>query len=323
MTNAAELEGMAHDEVVELLPQTALMAQTDRFSEAWSQICPCPSDDVLDDIARDDPTYQVISDTLIPHSRIPGLSLLRYQTMHGAIAYQPCSKDIDLMGLFDAIAPLENRDQLFKNAREWSCVIQAMEMLPRDIRWVLAVIYNFANEMLRPENNEACLWHARSWLFYWYEIADGLFVKYRIMASTPDEDWFLRPLQVQENSSSTQVAIVSQLQRIPSVSKSPKRLKGPQVSSSDGDLDMDTNSRVEAWVQSQAQLVPAQASIPVTPRQRQPEWYTNRNRSRLNPAAAVFTPAPFSSSGDTSMGSNEHLGIRSLIRPTSFEAQIS
>ncbi|KAK7408901.1 hypothetical protein QQX98_008905 [Neonectria punicea] len=158
---------------------------------------PSPSPNVFDDIPKADATYRAISTNLLPHTRIPGMFLLEYRTFGGALAYQPCSKDIDLMGVFKALHPLDrNGDRLFKVAREWSCIVQALPGLPKEIRWVLATIYNFANEMLRPEHDEAALWRKRPWLLYWYTVADKLFEAYEIFATSPDADWFLRPTPV-------------------------------------------------------------------------------------------------------------------------------
>lgn len=153
--------------------------------------------DVLDEIPRRDATYASLSTTLVPHSRIPGMHLLQYRTFAGAMAYQPCGKDIDISGIFLAINHLDhNGDHLFKTARAWSCVVQSIQNLPKDVRWVLATIYNFANEMLRPELNEDDLWEMRPWLMHWYDVADKLFALFGIFASAPLTDWFLRPTAV-------------------------------------------------------------------------------------------------------------------------------
>ncbi|KAI5464589.1 hypothetical protein BGZ63DRAFT_421598 [Mariannaea sp. PMI_226] len=158
---------------------------------------PDSSLDIFDEIPRDDPTYQRMANTLIPHPRLPGLCLLQYFTFHNSSAYQPCCQNLHLTGFFDSLWPLEqNGDPLFRTARYWSCHMQSMPDLPRDVRWVLSIIYNFANEMLRPENDEDTLWKMRSWLLFWYEIANRLFEEHEIPASSPEEDWFLRPTVV-------------------------------------------------------------------------------------------------------------------------------
>ncbi|KHN94264.1 uncharacterized protein MAM_07900 [Metarhizium album ARSEF 1941] len=105
--------------------------------------------DVLDEIPRADLTYTQLSTTLIPHQIYPNVKLLEFRTFSGAMAYQPCCKDIDLMGFFKPLRPIEpGVDRLFKVARAWSCIIQSLEGLPKDLRWVLATVYNFANDML-------------------------------------------------------------------------------------------------------------------------------------------------------------------------------
>ncbi|CAM1502272.1 Fc.00g042560.m01.CDS01 [Cosmosporella sp. VM-42] len=94
-----------------------------------------PEESVLSEIPRNDITYTSISSTLIPHTRFPNMYLLEYCTFAGTQAYQPCSNDIDSIGIFQSLTPIEtNGDSLFKNARTWSCVMQAMPGLPKDIR---------------------------------------------------------------------------------------------------------------------------------------------------------------------------------------------
>lgn len=153
------------------------------------------SPDILSEIPKQDPTYTGLSTSLIPHKRIPGLFLLEYRTFHGAAAYQPCSRNMDTCGIFDSLRPIDqDGDPIFKQARVWSCVVQASPGLPKELRWVLATMYNFCNEMLRPENDEEALWHMRPWLMHWYQVAEQLLERFLIFASTPDIDWFARPL---------------------------------------------------------------------------------------------------------------------------------
>ncbi|KAI9163265.1 hypothetical protein HJFPF1_04867 [Paramyrothecium foliicola] len=168
--------------------------------ESLLQICatlgtPCEiSSNVLDEIPKDDRTYQSIGETPIPHRRISGLFLLEYRTFTGARSFQPCSKNIDLSGIFDVLHPLDhNGDPVFKIARTWSCIVQSFEVLPKEIRWVLATVYNFSNEMLRPEIDEPTLWAMRPWLMHWFDIADRLFELFNVSASTPTVNWFSRP----------------------------------------------------------------------------------------------------------------------------------
>ncbi|KAK3191120.1 hypothetical protein K4F52_002706 [Lecanicillium sp. MT-2017a] len=123
--------------------------------------------DVLDEIPRSDVSFQAIGNTLWPHSLIPAVSLFPFLTFRGAIAYQPCSRDMEQLRLFDALKPIQGvEDTVFEQARDWSCSIQAIEDLPRDIRWLMATIYNFATEMLRFDNNETYLWDMRNWLMH-------------------------------------------------------------------------------------------------------------------------------------------------------------
>jgi hypothetical protein len=83
----------------------------------------------------EDVTYRMLSSHLISHPYIRGLFLLRFITFDGCVAYQPCSKDIDLLNVFSSLRAIEgDTDPIFKAAREWSCIIQARDGLPKDVR---------------------------------------------------------------------------------------------------------------------------------------------------------------------------------------------
>ncbi|KAG5915861.1 hypothetical protein E4U61_004184 [Claviceps capensis] len=123
--------------------------------------------------------------------------LLEYQTFSGAMAFQPCARDVDLRGYFKAFDPIEiGGDPLFRIARSWSCIVQSFQGLPKEIRWVLATVYDFSNEMMRPDTSEEILWAMRRWLMYWFDMAERLFQKYNFPISAPDVDWFCRPTAV-------------------------------------------------------------------------------------------------------------------------------
>ncbi|KAG6030083.1 hypothetical protein E4U19_000596 [Claviceps sp. Clav32 group G5] len=123
--------------------------------------------------------------------------LLEYQTFSGAMAFQPCARDVDLRGYFKAFDPIEiGGDPLFRIARSWSCIVQSFQGLPKEIRWVLATVYDFSNEMMRPDTSEETLWAMRRWLMYWFDMAERLFQKYNLPISAPDVDWFCRPKAV-------------------------------------------------------------------------------------------------------------------------------
>ena len=220
MTRATESMQMAAEDLQELLSEidqfrlgegaqdndlaTHFLENTVRYSN------------VLDEIPRDDIIYKSLSTTLIPHARFSNLFLLEYRTFAGALAYQPCSKDIDLIGIFKSLRPLEKGgDPIFKDARAWSCIMQAIQHLPKDVRFVLAIIYDFANDMLREENDEDTLWRFRPWLQWWYDLADKLFDKYGIFASAPDPDWFIRPTEILRDGDTSEepLAIFSRCQR--------------------------------------------------------------------------------------------------------------
>ncbi|PNY25084.1 Uncharacterized protein TCAP_04979 [Tolypocladium capitatum] len=151
--------------------------------------------DVVREIPKHDLTYSSLGTTLIPHARIPNMFLLEYRTFQGALAYQPCSKDIGISGIFKSLCPIDQYgDPVFKQARTWCCMVQAMEGLPKELRWVLATMYNFCNEMLLPGTDEDTLWEMRTWLLHWYTITDRLLELFGIFAYTPDINWFHRPM---------------------------------------------------------------------------------------------------------------------------------
>ncbi|KAG6108663.1 hypothetical protein E4U31_007479 [Claviceps sp. LM219 group G6] len=153
--------------------------------------------DPLKEIPTSDPTYRHLSTNLIPHTRFRNMCLLEYQTFSGAMAFQPCALDVDLRGYFKAFDPIEiGGDPLFRIARSWSCMIQSFKGLPKEIRWVLATVYDFSNEMMRPDTSEETLWAMRQWLMYWFDMAERLFQKYNFPISAPDVDWFCRPTAV-------------------------------------------------------------------------------------------------------------------------------
>ncbi|PHH65205.1 hypothetical protein CDD81_3064 [Ophiocordyceps australis] len=163
-------------------------------------------DKALAEIPKDDCTYRHLSTTLVPHTRIPNVFLLEYLTFQGAFAYQPCCKDIDTSGLLSALLPLDQGgDPIFKQARAWSCILQALPRLPKELRWILATVYDFSSQMLQPDTKEDVLWKMRPWLMHWYNVADELFYYFDIPASSPPEiDWFLRPCRQDAASGSSQ-----------------------------------------------------------------------------------------------------------------------
>ncbi|KAG5984489.1 hypothetical protein E4U55_004613 [Claviceps digitariae] len=158
---------------------------------------PLEVSDFFDEATTSDPTYRNLGTELIPHNRFPDMFLLKYQTFSGMMAYQPCSRGIDLQGFFEALGPIERGgDYLFKIARSWSCIVQSIQGLPKDIRWVLATIYDFTSEMMRPGTSEDTFWTMRQWLMYWFTTAEMLFQNYGYPIYTPAMDWFCRPTTV-------------------------------------------------------------------------------------------------------------------------------
>lgn len=155
---------------------------------------PAPLANVFDEIARDDSSYRSLGNYPIPHAKVPNLFLLRYETFSGRMSFQPCATDIDRLGIFNALQRKEeDADVIFTTARTWTCTVQAKFVLPKDIRWVLTIIFNLAMEMLQPNVTEDDHWFMRHWLMFWYDLCDRLFQTYNIEISTPTTDWFVRP----------------------------------------------------------------------------------------------------------------------------------
>ncbi|KAF7544154.1 hypothetical protein G7046_g9844 [Stylonectria norvegica] len=272
---------------------------------------PNPSENVLDEIPKEDRTYRSISSYLIPHPRFSDMYLLEYRTFAGALAYQPCAKNMDLRGYFKALRSIDhNGDHLFKVARVWSCILQAMHELPKEVRWVLATIYNFANEMLRPEVDEDELWRMRAWLLHWYGVADSLFSYFNIPASAPSPDWFHRPTVVtlgeapnddlmaiwdrihlsSSESASNSGSVIRHL-KTSTRALSPLRSEDTRASSS--------FTSIHLWLAEQHDLMDLDEDFDPTPRGRvsartrlsmSPSQTSEVSSSGLNPHARVFLP---------------------------------
>ncbi|CEI60994.1 unnamed protein product [Fusarium venenatum] len=114
--------------------------------------------------------------------------LLKFITFDGVEAYQPCSRNFNLLNLGEPLCPIETGDLVFGEARNWSCTEQARPHLPKEVRWILATIYNFACVMLRLSHGENSHWEMRPWLMYLYYVADSLFVENGIPATAPSPE---------------------------------------------------------------------------------------------------------------------------------------
>lgn len=83
------------------------------------------------------------------------MQLCRFSTFQGFLALQPCISHERQHVIFDALDEYEaGGDPVFKEARLWACTAQSAPDLPKECRWVVATIYNFAGEMLRPDNSQ-------------------------------------------------------------------------------------------------------------------------------------------------------------------------
>lgn len=254
---------------------------------------------VLEEIPRSDPTYRQLSTTLIRHRIYPNVKLLEFRTFSGAMAYQPCCKDIDLMGFFKPLKPIEpGVDRLFKVARAWSCIIQSMEDLPKDLRWVLATIYNFANDMLCVKLGEDTMWRMRPWLMYWYDVADALLELLNLSATAPVPDWFLRPgSDTSDEECASEAGAMVTLCRTNSVT-------------SDGNLTVlhhDTSGRKSQWARdnSSGHQLGIRAWINA-----QPDWGAERQCVHPTPGRGVWENRVVRSSPPTQSGGSRRVTFR-------------
>ncbi|KAL4722278.1 hypothetical protein ACLX1H_010627 [Fusarium chlamydosporum] len=178
----------AEDDHVAVLEEINAVREHNLGMQALQQPATFDNEDAEHLVPDQDETYRGLGNTLIPHARIPNMFLLRFTTFDGRKAYQPCFHDIELFTLHRLLSPVETTDPVFSAARDWSCILQAVSGLPKEVRWVLTVIYNFACVMLRPELDEDTHWRMRPWLLHWYNVADRLFLKYGIFATAPNPD---------------------------------------------------------------------------------------------------------------------------------------
>ncbi|RDA91218.1 hypothetical protein CP533_3392 [Ophiocordyceps camponoti-saundersi (nom. inval.)] len=280
---------------------------------------------LIQEIPMLDETYIGLGNDLIPHpkSGIADLYLMPFITFEGVNAFQPCSINIDLIGLFKPLEASElDADPVFQQARTWSCIVQARARLPKPLRWILATIYNFSNEMLRKEVDEDTLWKMRSWLLHWYKVADEFMKAYGIDACSPEPDWF----------SSPKPSNVPRSRRAPQPTSSARQTGSPHSSSSSSSAAGDgtvihhqvphrqplrssvLSSDIFSWLQSQPGHQEEYTFFDPTPRGnvlRKPQ--RREFVSSLNPRAAPFIPesslSPPSDSGyESDAAEKSHLG---------------
>lgn len=239
--------------------------------------------DVIGEIPKTDWTYRSLGMTLIPHCRIPDMYLLEYRTFQGSMAYQPCSRG-KLDDLFESLAPLdEHDDAVFKQARVWSCNAQSAQGLPRELRWVIATIYNFSNEVLRKKSKEAVQWSLRSWLLHWYTMADRLITKFGVAEATPDVDWF-QTGSVGEHPGPMCAYPLTRLHDSGSSSDATVIHHCPMQQSyaPDGQATV-----VDAWLRGQQHVILTDEAAAL-----EPVCASSPDRRSLNPAAEAFVPSP-------------------------------
>ncbi len=150
------------------------------------------NDNVLLEVPYLDPTYTAIDGILLPSRSSLRVQLCRFKTFQGFPALQPCISSEGQLNMFDALKEWETPlgHKIYKDARLWACIVQAFPGLPIPCRWLAATVYNFANDMLRPDNSQDFMWDMRPWLFHWYSVADLLFEELDIDLGVPEMDWF-------------------------------------------------------------------------------------------------------------------------------------
>ncbi|KAJ3499269.1 hypothetical protein NLG97_g483 [Lecanicillium saksenae] len=149
------------------------------------------NDDILREIPVLDPCYIAIDGRFIQAKSSKRVRLCRFKTFQGLPALQPCVETQEQMKMFEALKEWEAPGQgVYQQARAWACNIQAQPRLPTECRWLAATVYNFANEMLRPDNTPGYQEQMRAWLAHWYGVADILFSTLGLNLWTPEVDWF-------------------------------------------------------------------------------------------------------------------------------------
>ncbi|TQV93403.1 hypothetical protein IF1G_07981 [Cordyceps javanica] len=152
------------------------------------------NDDILQEVPFTDPTYTAIDGVLLPSRSGTCMRLCTFKTFQGALALQPCIPKGEHLDLFDALQEWEAAGHdIYKEARYWSCNVQSTPDLPTPCRWLAATVFNFASDMLRPDNTQEYMWNMRAWLFHWYDVAEILFQELDIGLEVPAIDWFHSP----------------------------------------------------------------------------------------------------------------------------------
>ncbi|KAI1641458.1 hypothetical protein F4809DRAFT_12067 [Biscogniauxia mediterranea] len=172
---------------------------------------------VLDFIPYDDPsTFDVRP--LDFHSKYPELFMFRYTDFAGQPAVQPTSARGTIQNYFaplDSLPPCpspscanndnnkaaaregERGDSLLRHARWWSCWAQGFQYLEPELRWLLTLVFDFANVMAARQAlggygaESPVFWRARHILHDLLGVAEDLAELYGIPnIEVPRLDWF-------------------------------------------------------------------------------------------------------------------------------------
>ncbi|KAJ2904901.1 hypothetical protein MKZ38_006942 [Zalerion maritima] len=110
---------------------------------------------ILAYIPRHDVTYSSLSEKLIHHPHMAGMHLLSYRNPHGHYMHMPAASELKLMSYFcplRRLLPEESpgtADSVMLNARLWACSTQNHNLIPRDLRWVVMMVFEVSCRALR------------------------------------------------------------------------------------------------------------------------------------------------------------------------------
>ena len=125
-------------------------------------------------VPRNDPTYTLLSAELVNHPHMIGVKLLPYANARGYPMHLPVGPDMKMRSLFNPLCRILHEespgvaDPVMLEARIWACTTQNNWFLPKDLRWVLAMVFEVSCRALRLgcANNQgpmACPRHERDW----------------------------------------------------------------------------------------------------------------------------------------------------------------
>ncbi|KAI1500670.1 hypothetical protein F5X99DRAFT_232570 [Biscogniauxia marginata] len=151
------------------------------------------------------------------HAKFPEVFMFRYTDFRGEPAVQPTSNKTGIQRYFAALdttattgqGKIENRnnksrvgsesrcDSLLRHARWWCCWAQGFEYLEPELRWVLTLVFDFANVMIARQAlggygaENPVFWRARYYLHDLLGVVEDLAELYEIPnIVVPSLEWF-------------------------------------------------------------------------------------------------------------------------------------